>query len=162
MFNPNGITPVDAYEIPTRIRRAVLQRHPYDVFPYGTHTSAGLDLDHTDPYRWDGTPAQTRPDNLGPLRRKAHRAKTHAGWRVKQHEPGRFTWVSPLGRRYTVTTTGLTLDGRHAPGAEPWTNPLGGRLLPDPPTNVRNGRKRRRTRKPVPTTPRKPRPTLRP
>ena len=70
--------------------------------------------------------------------------------------------VSWAGRRYTVTTTGLTLDGRHAPGAEPWTNPLGGRLLPDPPTNVRNGRKRRRTRKPVPTTPRKPRPTLRP
>lgn len=162
VFNPHGITPVDAYEIPARIRRAVLQRHPFDVFPYGTRTTDGLDLDHTDPYRWDGTPAQTHADNLGPLRRKAHRAKTHAGWRVKQPEPGRFIWISPLGRRYTVTPAGLTTDGRHAPGNNPWDSPLGGPLLPDPPTDLRNAQRRRRTRKPIPTTPRKPRPTLRP
>jgi len=162
VFNPHGITPVDAYEIPARIRRAVLQRHPFDVFPYGTRTTVGLDLDHTDPYRWDGTPAQTRADNLGPLRRKAHRAKTHAGWRVSQPEPGRFSWISPLGRRYTVTPAGLTTDGRHAPGSNPWDSPLGGPLLPEPPTGVRSPQKRRRTRRPIPTTPRKPRPTLRP
>ncbi len=162
MFNPNGITPVDAYEIPGRLRRAVLLRHPFEVFPYSSYPSTGLDLDHTTPYRWSGTPAQTRTDNLGPLRRKTHRAKTHAGWRLSQPEPGRYTWTSPLGRRYVVTPTGLTIDGRHAPGAEPWTNPVGGPLLPDLPDRPRSQRKRRRTRKPIPATPRRPRPTLRP
>ncbi len=133
VFNPNGIVAVDQYEIPDRIRRAVLLRHPFEVFPYGSRGSAGLDLDHTRPYRWgrDRPPGQTGPDNLGPLRRKTHRAKTHGGWRVHQHEPGSFTWVSPLGRRYFVTPAGLTNDYRHAPGADSADNPLGGPLLPE-------------------------------
>ena len=145
VFNPNGIQPVDQYEIPERMRRAVLQRHPYEIFPYGTRTSAGLDLDHTRPYRWgnDWTPGQTDPDNLGPLRRKSHRAKTHAGWRLAQPEPGTFTWTSPLGRRYLVTAAGLTNNYQHAPGTQPWDNPLGGPLLPDlPPTRARRKRTR--------------------
>ncbi|HEY3337093.1 MAG TPA: DUF222 domain-containing protein [Propionicimonas sp.] len=145
VFNPNGIIGVDDYEIPAAIRRAVLQRHRYEVFPYGSRTTTGLDLDHTRPYRWGQgwTPGQTDPDNLGPLRRKSHRAKTHAGWRLTQHEPGQFTWTSPLGRRYVVTTAGLTNDYRHAPGSQPWDNPLGGPLLPDPP-RARPRRKRSR------------------
>ena len=133
VFNPNGIIAVDAYEIPARMRRAVLQRHPYEVFPFATMASAGLDLDHTRPYR-PGLSGQTDLDNLGPLRRKSHRAKTHAGWRVRQPEPGRFVWTSPLGRRYVVNPSGLSTDYRHPPGANPWDNPLGGALLPDPPT----------------------------
>lgn len=160
VFNPNGIAPVDSYEIPERIRRAVLLRHPFEVFPYGSYPSAGLDLDHTTPYRWDGARAQARSDNLGPLRRKTHRAKTHAGWRLSQPEPGRYTWISPLGRRYTVTSAGLTNNGRHSPGSNPWDDPLGGPLLPDPPTG--SARRRRRSRRPIPVTPRRPRPTLRP
>lgn len=138
VFNPNGIVPVDAYEIPEPIRRAVLQRHPFEIFPYGAWRSAGLDLDHTDPYR-PGRKGQTRPDNLGPLRRKAHRAKTHAGWRLTQPEPGQFHWVSPLGRRYHVTTAAITNDYLHPPGANPWDNPLGGPLLPNPPRRPRAG-----------------------
>jgi len=144
VFNPNGMIPVDDYEIPASMRRAVLQRHRFEVFPYGSRTTSSLDLDHTKPYRWgeDWTPGQTNPDNLGPLRRKSHRAKTHAGWRLTQPEPGTFTWTSPLGRRYHVTPTGITNDYRHAPGTQPWDNPLGGPLLPDPPTT----RARRRGR----------------
>jgi hypothetical protein len=145
VFNPNGIIGVDDYEIPAPMRRAVLQRHRYEIFPYGSRTSAGLDLDHTRPYRWgkDWTPGQTRPDNLGPQRRKSHRAKTHAGWRLAQHQSGTFTWTTPLGRRYLVTTAGLTNDYRHAPGTQPWDNPLGGPLLPDVPAG---GTRRKRTR----------------
>jgi len=121
VFNPNGIIGVDNYEIPAPIRRAVLQRHRYEIFPYGTRTTAGLDLDHTRPYQWgdNWTPGQTDPDNPGPLRRKSHRAKTHAGWRLTQPEPGTFTWTSPLGRRYFVTAAGLTNDYQHAPGTQP-------------------------------------------
>ncbi len=138
VFDPDGIVPVDSYEIPEAVRRAVLQRHPFEVFPYGAWRSVGLDLDHTEPYRL-GRRGQTRPDNLGPLRRKAHRAKTHGGWRLTQPEPGQFSWVSPLGRRYHVTTAGITNDYLHPPGANPWDNPLGGSLLPDLPARPRPG-----------------------
>ena len=146
VLNPDGIVPVDSYEIPDRMRRAVLLRHRFEIFPYGSHPSTGLDLDHTIPYRHgpDRPPGQTRPDNLGPLRRKAHRAKTHAGWRLSQPRPGTFAWLSPLGRRYLVTPSGVTNDGIHAPGNNPWDNPLGGPLLPDPPVSTdRRGRGRR-------------------
>jgi len=145
LFNPNGIIGVDDYEIPAPMRRAVLQRHRYEIFPYGSRTTASLDLDHTRPYQWGNNwrPGQTDPDNLGPLRRKSHRAKTHAGWRLAQPEPGTFTWTSPLGRRYLVTAAGLTNNYQHAPGTQPWDNPLGGPLLPDLPTQ---GRRRRRPR----------------
>ncbi|HEX5335682.1 MAG TPA: DUF222 domain-containing protein, partial [Propionicimonas sp.] len=110
VFNPDGIIPVDDYDIPAPLRRAVLQRHRFEIFPYGARTTSSLDLDHTKPYRWGQawTPGQTDPDNLGPLRRKSHRAKTHAGWRLAQPQPGTFTWTSPLGRRYLITTSGLT------------------------------------------------------
>ena len=45
----------------------------------------------------------TRPDNLGPLSRKVHRAKTHGGWQLDQPSPGVFLWRSPLGFGYLVT-----------------------------------------------------------
>ncbi len=146
VFNPNGIIGVDDYDIPARIRRAVLQRHRFEVFPYGTHTTTSLDLDHTQPYQWGQhwTPGQTAPDKLGPLRRKPHRAKTHAGWHLAQPQPGTFTWTSPLGRRYLITPSGLTNDYQHTPGNNPWDNPLGGPLLPDLPSRRPSGRARRR------------------
>ena len=98
VFDPGGVTPVDSYEIPAPMRRAVLLRQPTDVFPFGSTPSRGLDLDHTDPYRHGtGEHGQTRVDNLGPLTRRPHRAKTHAGWTVKQVIPGCFLWRSPLG-----------------------------------------------------------------
>ncbi|MEA5116352.1 MAG: DUF222 domain-containing protein [Propionicimonas sp.] len=134
VLDTDGITAVDSYEIPAAIRRAVLARHPWEVWPYGGRSSAKLDLDHTRPYRWDGTPGQTSVSNLGPLSRKAHRAKTHAGWQVSQDGAGTFCWTSPLGRHYLVAANGLTYatgasnrgrPGPAAPGAPP--------LLPDLP-----------------------------
>ena len=162
VFNPNGITPVDDYEIPAPIRRSVLQRHRFEIFPYSTRTTGSLDLDHTKPYQWGHawTPGQTNPDHLGPLRRKSHRAKTHAGWRLTQHEPGQYTWTSPLGRRYLITTAGYTNDYQHAPGSNPWDNPLGGPLLPDPPTAGR-GSKRSRSHSRATSRKVRPRPQVR-
>jgi hypothetical protein len=152
VFNPDGIVPVDNYEIPDSMRRAVLLRHRFEIFPYGSHPSIGLDLDHTIPYRHGPgrSPGQTRPDNLGPLRRKAHRAKTHAGWQLSQPRPGTFAWLSPLGRRYLVTPSGLTNDGVHAPGNSPWDNPLGGPLLPDLPVRTVHREHTTRPGRPLP------------
>ena len=39
--------PVDAYEIPDRLRRAVHLRTPADTFPYSSNTSPDVDIDHT-------------------------------------------------------------------------------------------------------------------
>ncbi|GAA1393158.1 hypothetical protein [Luteococcus peritonei] len=102
----------DSYEVPRPMREGLEIRNPYEVFPFSTRRFAGLDLDHTQPWRDDGPPGQTRPDNLGPLARRAHRAKTHGGWQLTQPMPGIFLWRSPLGYRYLVTPSRTIELGR--------------------------------------------------
>ncbi|MCL2465269.1 MAG: hypothetical protein FWF28_09410, partial [Micrococcales bacterium] len=63
------------------------------------------DLDHVDPFK-PGVPGQTRPDNLGPLSRRFHRAKTVAGWQLHQPSPGVFIWETPAGQRFQVDKNG--------------------------------------------------------
>lgn len=74
----NAIEPVDRYEIPDRLRDAITWRSPVDMFPSGNRAARGCDLDHTIPYDHTrgGPPGQTRIDNLAPISRRAHRAKT--------------------------------------------------------------------------------------
>jgi hypothetical protein len=106
---PAGHTPVDAYEIPARLREQLQLRFPADVFPYAAAVSRSIDIDHTIPYlRPDkgGPPGQTRLGNLGPHVRRHHNYKTHGGWRVCQPEPGTWLWRSPHGRIYLVNATG--------------------------------------------------------
>ena len=103
--------PVDSYEIPSRIREAVNLRDGCEVFPYSSRTARNLDLDHTTPYV-AGADGQTRPDNLGPLTRRVHRAKTSRRWRLKQPRAGTFWWKSPHGAEYRVSPTG-TDDLQH-------------------------------------------------
>ncbi|MGV8850653.1 MAG: hypothetical protein ACOH16_14035 [Propionibacteriaceae bacterium] len=116
VVNP-AMAPVDAYEIPDAIRDAVCFRSPSSVFPYGSQPSRKLDLDHTIPYDHSRgrPPAQTRVDNLGPLTRRAHRAKTARRWQVTQTEDGWFEWVSPAGYRYAVGPYGTLREARTLP-----------------------------------------------
>ncbi len=105
----NQQIPVDAYEIPDRIRDAVHLRTPVDCFPYATSTRRTGDLDHTTPYVSPdngGPPGQTGIDNLGPLTRTHHRIKTHGHWQVTQPFTGIFVWRSPHGRYHLVDHTG--------------------------------------------------------
>ena len=92
VVNPAGVTPVDQYEIPERIREAVLLRNPLSRFPYSTTTSRRVDIDHTLRYRDAGPPGQTRPEDLGPLVRPEHRYKTFGPIDVRQPAPDYFTW----------------------------------------------------------------------
>ena len=62
-------------------------------------------------------PGQTRIDNLAPLTRKPHRAKTARRWRVFQDENGWLEWTSPAGYRYAVGPLG-TLPLATAPMSE--------------------------------------------
>ncbi len=99
----NAIPAIDSYEIPDRIRAAVSWRSPVDAFPYGTRSSRSCDLDHTDPYdHSNAPPGQTRIDNLAPLSRKAHRAKTARHWKLTQYEGGWLEWTSPAGYHYAT------------------------------------------------------------
>ena len=108
----NDQVPVDAYEIPDRLREATFLRSPVDVFPYATNTSRRRDLDHTIPWRppdrdgLPGPPGQTRLDNLAPMTRFHHRIKTHSNWQVAQPFNGVFVWRTPHGHHYLVDNTG--------------------------------------------------------
>jgi hypothetical protein len=110
----NAIKPIDSYEIPDRIREAVTWRSPIDVFPYGTRAAQGLDLDHTIPYDHSlgAPPGQTRIDNLAPLSRKAHRAKTARRWKLTQAEGGWLEWTSPAGYHYATGPYGTLREIR--------------------------------------------------
>ena len=105
IIDPADIQPIDCYETPARMRFALNQRNPVDVFPYATLNAASCDADHTTPYT-DGRPGQTHLGNLGPLSRKTHRAKTHGKWKLEQPTPGVFHWTSPHGYQYRVTANG--------------------------------------------------------
>ncbi|WGX94587.1 HNH endonuclease signature motif containing protein [Nocardioides sp. L-11A] len=98
-----GQAPVDAYEIPTRLREAVHLIHPADVFPFAANTTRNVDLDHAVPYS-EGGP--TSIGNLGPLTRTHHRVKTHAGWEARHPFPGIVIWRDPYGAHYLIDPTG--------------------------------------------------------
>lgn len=97
----------DASEIPDRIRDQVLLINPTCVFPHCSRPSRGLDLDHVIP--WPLGPTAT--DNLAPLCRSHHRAKTFGGWRYRVITPGTYAWRSPHGYTYRTDRSGTTDTG---------------------------------------------------
>jgi hypothetical protein len=109
---------VDSYEIPPRIAEHLRLREPYEVFPWGTLPSANADGDHTRPYvptDEGGPPGQTTTDNLGPLSRRHHNAKTFGGFTCHQPLPGLYLWQLPCGIWYRVDHTGSHCLGRQTP-----------------------------------------------
>ncbi|MBF4161992.1 hypothetical protein ISG29_09840, partial [Nocardioides sp. CBS4Y-1] len=109
VFYPREQAPVDAYEIPTRTRKAVELLTPADCFPYASATLAAgtaLQLDHTQPYQAQGPPGQTAVENLGPLSVTHHRIKTHGRWHVVQPIPGIYLWTDPHNHHYLIDHTG--------------------------------------------------------
>ncbi len=58
------------------------------------------DLDHSIPYDKGGL---TCSCNIGPRCRVHHKVKQRPGWHLDQPIPGVFVWMTPSGRRYTVT-----------------------------------------------------------
>lgn len=138
----NQIPAVDAYQVPPLMRQALTQLWPVEAFPYASRRSRGCDIDHSTPYDHQA-PAesnQTRPDNLAPLSRKPHRARTGGGWHLEHPQPGIIQWRSRTGYQYQVTPTGTVSLGRnpsqntgypprHPPTDEPPPDPP----LTDPP-----------------------------
>jgi hypothetical protein len=118
VLDPAATAAVDAYEIPQRLRQAMTVRHPGSVWPFSPATSIStggrLDLDHTIPHTSNGPPGQTSTNNLGPLTRTEHRAKTLGGWQARQPDCGTYLWRSPEGLIALTTNQGtLLLGDRH-------------------------------------------------
>ena len=112
VLDPDRVAPVDRYEVPATMRRAVEELHPFDPFPYGTTPSRRCDQDHLDPYRPDGPDDQTRVANLQPLARRHHRIKTFGSWQVVAAERGAYWWRTPTGHWFHVGPAGTRPLGR--------------------------------------------------
>lgn len=98
-----------AYEFPTAVHERTRLRTHGDVFPYasGTATMSGrYDDDHPTPYDPGGGAGQTGDHNHAPLTRWHHRAKTHAGHRVRQLAPATYLWTTPHGLHRLVDPAG--------------------------------------------------------
>ena len=101
---------VDQHDPPAWMRELVVLRDGTCVHPYCDRPARDCDLDHIEAFvEMDdgGPPGQTRPDNLAPLCRRHHRAKTHYGWRYHRNQDGSYTWTSPYGHRSTVDLRGV-------------------------------------------------------
>jgi hypothetical protein len=88
----SGYTPTEA------IRDHVIMRDPVCVFPFCAKNSRDCDLDHIKPWHHAGA---TATDNIAPLCRRHHRAKTHGAWTYRMLTPGTYEWTSPHGLRFT-------------------------------------------------------------
>lgn len=99
-----------AYEHPESLKEQTYLRTAGDYWPYATSTSRGVDYDHPTPYDDTGPPdspsCQTGSHNSGPLGRRHHRWKTHAGYRSRQCGDGRYVWLTPHGLAFLVDHLG--------------------------------------------------------
>ncbi len=106
-----------AYEHPESLKERVYLVTGGDYWPFATSTSRSVDYDHPTPYvdpGDGGPPGQTGTHNSGPLGRRHHRWKTHAGYRSRQCGQGRYVWLTPHGLGFLVDHRGT----RQITGAE--------------------------------------------
>ncbi|OYN97643.1 hypothetical protein CGZ95_14870 [Enemella evansiae] len=109
---------VNTYRPSDELAQRVKLRDRYVMFPRSNRSAfgRGIDLDHTIP----APEGPTSSDNLGPLNRASHRARTHAGFRVEQPSPGMFHWKTPAGQEAWVSRHGT------------WDHPPPDHLINDP------------------------------
>ncbi len=100
-----------AYEHPESLKERIHLITGGDYWPFATSTSRTVDYDHPTPY--DHTPPdspdpppQSGTHNSGPLGRRHHRWKTHAGYCSRQAGEGRYVWTTPHGLAFLVDHTG--------------------------------------------------------
>jgi hypothetical protein len=82
------------YVVPKPLARYLVAAHQHSRGPHSSVPAARCDLDHRDPWSQGGP---TDRDNMTPLDRRWHRARTHAGYRYETGRDGVITWTSPHG-----------------------------------------------------------------
>lgn len=91
------------YRPSARLQEQVISLHPRCAFPHCTRPSGSADLDHIVEFASGGP---TRTENLAPLCRRHHRAKTHGGWRYVRLGPAEYLWTSPHGHQWVTDPDG--------------------------------------------------------
>ena len=100
---------VDRHDPPPWMATQVRLRDQRCVFPYCQTRAADCDLDHVIAYRppdEGGPPGQTNPQNLAPLCRRHHRAKTARRWRYRRARDGTYIWHSTYEGTFFVKDGG--------------------------------------------------------
>jgi len=87
------------YRPPAALADYVRARDRVCTFPTCRQPAVDCDLDHSVPYRRDGT-GPTSDKNLTAKCRRHHLLKHHTGWLTTQHDNGSVTWISPAGHKY--------------------------------------------------------------
>jgi hypothetical protein len=86
------------YRVPTAMAARVNAEWVTSAGPGSTVDATRCDLDHLTPY----PRGVTSPDNLAPVDRRWHRAKTLTGVTVRRRPDGSLEWTTPLGQSITV------------------------------------------------------------
>ena len=89
---------VDRHDPPAWMHELVVLRDRHCVFPHCQTDARSCYLDHIIEHlemALGGPPGQTHPDNLAPLCRRHHRAKTRRRWRYRREPDGTYTWTGP-------------------------------------------------------------------
>ncbi|HEX6338633.1 MAG TPA: DUF222 domain-containing protein [Jiangellaceae bacterium] len=90
------------YAPPRHLAEHVIARDVTCRFPTCIWTAEACELDHTVPFKPDGTGGPTSHANLGAFHDRHHYDKTHHGFGVRQPSPGEFVINTPAGLTYHV------------------------------------------------------------
>ncbi|MDQ1694677.1 MAG: hypothetical protein QOJ03_30 [Frankiaceae bacterium] len=86
------------HDVPQELTDFILARETESSFPTSHLPSRLCDKEHATAFPEGGTSA----DNVGPVDRRGHNAKTHAGWVGRRSSDGSVTWTSPRGLKYRI------------------------------------------------------------
>jgi hypothetical protein len=102
------------YAPPQHLAEHVMTRDVTCRFPTCNWTAEACDLDHTVPFKSDGTGGRTSHANLGAFHDRHHYDKTPHGFGVRQPSPGEFVINTPAGLTYHVDSEIVgPVTGRH-------------------------------------------------
>ncbi|HVX68797.1 MAG TPA: DUF222 domain-containing protein [Mycobacteriales bacterium] len=87
------------YVVPPPLADHLIALHQSAAAPHSNVPAAVADMDHNQPHDQKG---KTSPENVTPLDRRWHRAKTHAGWTYVKNQDGTVDWTSPTGQTHRV------------------------------------------------------------
>ncbi|WP_344310623.1 HNH endonuclease signature motif containing protein, partial [Brevibacterium samyangense] len=120
LTDPATGTPIDArakkYAIPPDVRAALIQKWRYCTAPGCTRQAARSEMDHIREYNHENPDSGglTVFENLHPLCKRHHQAKTDRRLRVSATPDGGVRWVLPYGNEVTVFPPGDPVEVMHA------------------------------------------------
>ncbi|MGN6687386.1 MAG: hypothetical protein ACTHK1_07605 [Actinomycetales bacterium] len=94
------------YRPPAKLAGHVITRDWTCRAPGCSNPATVCDLDHATPYANAVTGGTTCAENLIPLCRRHHRAKTFTNWKVRRDSDGSVHWTAPTGHVYITRPDG--------------------------------------------------------